>query len=58
LTNQTRQRLIARAWQVYLNHGVTGPHGADVWVALRPEKIYLHVPGEGKAVRAAAQDAP
>lgn len=44
--------------KVYLNHGVTGPHGADVWVALRPEKIYLHVPGEGKAVRAAAQDAP
>ena len=43
---------------VYLNHGVTGPHGADVWVALRPEKIYLHVPGEGKAIRAAAQDAP
>jgi putrescine transport system ATP-binding protein len=44
--------------KVYLNHGVTGPHGADVWVALRPEKIYLHVPGEGKAIRAAAQDAP
>ena len=44
--------------RVYLNHGVTGPHGADVWVALRPEKIYLHVPGDGKAVRAAAQDAP
>ena len=44
--------------KVYLNHGVTGPHGADVWVALRPEKMVLHVPGEGKAVRAAAQDAP
>ena len=44
--------------QVYLNHGVTGPHGASVWVALRPEKIYLHVPGAGKAVSAAAQDAP
>ncbi|WP_296674629.1 ABC transporter ATP-binding protein [Novosphingobium sp.] len=44
--------------RVYLNHGVTGPHGADVWIALRPEKIYLHVPGEGKAIRAAAQDAP
>lgn len=44
--------------KVYLNHGVTGPHGADVWVALRPEKIYLHVPGEGKAVVAAGQDAP
>jgi ABC-type Fe3+/spermidine/putrescine transport system ATPase subunit len=44
--------------KVYLNHGVTGPHGADVWIALRPEKMYLHVPGEGKAIRAAAQDAP
>lgn len=44
--------------KIYLNHGVTGPHGADVWIALRPEKIYLHVPGEGKAVKAAAQDAP
>jgi spermidine/putrescine transport system ATP-binding protein/putrescine transport system ATP-binding protein len=44
--------------KVYLNHGVTGPHGANVWIALRPEKIYLHVPGEGRAVRAAAQDAP
>src|SRR3546814_20150494 len=41
-----------------LNHGVTGPHGAEVFVALRPEKIYLHVPGAGKAVNAAAQDAP
>jgi spermidine/putrescine transport system ATP-binding protein/putrescine transport system ATP-binding protein len=44
--------------KVWLNHGVTGPHGADIWVALRPEKIYLHVPGQGKAIRAAAQDAP
>ena len=44
--------------KVYLNHGVTGPHGANVWVALRPEKIYLHVPGVGKAVKAAGEDAP
>ena len=44
--------------KVWLNHGVTGAHGSNVWVALRPEKIYLHVPGEGKAVRAAAEDAP
>jgi putrescine transport system ATP-binding protein len=44
--------------KIYLNHGVTGPHGADVWVAIRPEKIYLHVPGKGEAVRAAAKDAP
>ena len=44
--------------RIYLNHGVTGSREATVWVALRPEKIYLHVPGEGKAIRAAAQDAP
>ncbi|MEQ1552197.1 ABC transporter ATP-binding protein [Sphingorhabdus sp.] len=44
--------------KVYLNHGVTGPHGADVFVALRPEKIYLHVPGKGDAIKAAAKDAP
>ncbi len=44
--------------KVYLNHGVTGPHGADVWVALRPEKMYLHVQGKGSAVQAAAKDAP
>ena len=44
--------------KVWLNHGVTGAHGSNVWVALRPEKIYLHVPGEGKAVHAAAEDAP
>ena len=44
--------------KVYLNHGVTGPHGANVWVALRPEKIYLHTPGTGKAVHGAARDAP
>src|SRR3546814_2600756 len=41
--------------KIYLNHGVTGPHGADVWVALRPEQIYLHVPGVGQAVKAAAR---
>ncbi len=44
--------------KVYLNHGVTGPHGANVWVAIRPEKIYLHVPGDGKAIRGAKEDAP
>lgn len=26
---------------VFLNHGVTGPHEATVWVAIRPEKIRL-----------------
>ena len=30
---------------VYLNHGVTGPHDAAVWVAIRPEKISLCKPG-------------
>jgi len=44
--------------KVWLNHGVTGAHGSQVWVALRPEKIYLHVPGEGRAAKAAAEDAP
>ena len=32
--------------RVFLNHGVTGPHQADVWVALRPEKIAMSRPGE------------
>ncbi len=44
--------------KVYLNHGVTGAHGSDVWVALRPEKIYLHTPGSGKAIQGAAKDSP
>jgi spermidine/putrescine ABC transporter ATP-binding subunit len=44
--------------KVYLNHGVTGAHGADVWVAIRPEKIYLHTPGAGKAIQGAAKDSP
>jgi spermidine/putrescine transport system ATP-binding protein len=26
----------------FLDHGVTGAHGATVWLALRPEKIELH----------------
>lgn len=39
--------------KIYLNHGVTGPHEASVWAALRPEKITLCKPGE-----AVAQDAP
>ncbi|HVF82626.1 MAG TPA: ABC transporter ATP-binding protein [Sphingomicrobium sp.] len=32
--------------RVYLNHGVTGPHGADLWVAIRPEKITLSKQGQ------------
>ena len=27
---------------VFLDHGVTGAHGAGLWVAIRPEKIELH----------------
>lgn len=27
--------------RVYLNHGVTGPHEATVWAAIRPEKIKI-----------------
>ncbi len=44
--------------KVYMNHGVTGPHEATVWVAIRPEKITLHKPGLGKAIAAAAKDSP
>ena len=39
--------------KVFMNHGVTGPHAATVWVALRPEKITLCKPGKAKA-----KDAP
>ena len=39
--------------KIYLNHGVTGPHEAIVWAAVRPEKITLCKPGE-----AVARDAP
>lgn len=38
---------------IYLNHGVTGPHEASVWAAIRPEKIMLCKPGE-----AIGRDAP
>src|SRR3546814_14386887 len=40
--------------KIYFHHGVNGPNGADVWVALRPEKIYIHLNGAGAAVTAAA----
>jgi spermidine/putrescine ABC transporter ATP-binding subunit len=39
--------------KIYLNHGVTGPHEASVWAAIRPEKITLCKPGE-----AVGRDAP
>ena len=39
--------------RVYLNHGVTGPHGGSLYVAIRPEKITLCKPGQ-----AAPKDSP
>ncbi len=30
---------------IFLDHGVTGARGANVWVALRPEKIEMHKRG-------------
>ncbi len=44
--------------KIYMDHGVTGPHEGAVWAAIRPEKITLHKPGLGKAIAAAAKDAP
>ena len=32
--------------KIFLNHGVTGPHEANVWAAIRPEKITLCRPDE------------
>jgi spermidine/putrescine transport system ATP-binding protein len=42
---------------VFLDHGVTGAHGTDLWVALRPEKIELHKRAEGQAAPV-MEDAP
>jgi len=42
---------------VFLDHGVTGAHGTDLWVALRPEKIELHKRIEGQAAPV-MEDAP
>lgn len=61
LTTDEKDRAVVdcpEAGKVYMDHGVSGPHDAQVWVALRPEKMYLHVPGKGDAVKAAAKDAP
>jgi spermidine/putrescine ABC transporter ATP-binding subunit len=44
--------------KIFMDHGVTGAHDSQVWVAIRPEKMLLHVPGKGDAVKAAAKDAP
>jgi len=40
--------------RVYLNHGVTGPHEATVWVAIRPEKMHLTRAGEAQAAESPA----
>ena len=32
--------------KIYFNHGVTGSHSADLWIAIRPEKIQMTRPGE------------
>jgi spermidine/putrescine ABC transporter ATP-binding subunit len=31
--------------RIYIDHGVTGPHDAPLWVAVRPEKIAMAKPG-------------
>ncbi|MEJ0065079.1 MAG: ABC transporter ATP-binding protein [Caulobacteraceae bacterium] len=42
---------------VFLDHGVTGAHGAELWVAIRPEKIEIHKRNaDGSAL--AMEDAP
>jgi spermidine/putrescine transport system ATP-binding protein len=42
---------------VYLDHGVTGAKGSNVWVALRPEKIEMHKRAEGSEAMK-MEDAP
>jgi spermidine/putrescine transport system ATP-binding protein len=42
---------------IYLDHGVTGAEGAAVWIALRPEKIEVHVHADGQ-VAPSYGDAP
>jgi len=34
---------------IFLDHGVTGAHGTDLWVAIRPEKIELHKRADGQS---------
>ncbi len=31
--------------RVFIDHGVTGPHDAPLWIAIRPEKIAMAKPG-------------
>jgi spermidine/putrescine transport system ATP-binding protein len=46
--NEAQVRCQDLAAPVYLDHGVTGAHGATVWVALRPEKIEMHKRANGQ----------
>jgi spermidine/putrescine transport system ATP-binding protein len=46
--NEAQVRCPELASPVYLDHGVTGAHGATVWVALRPEKIEMHKRANGQ----------
>jgi spermidine/putrescine ABC transporter ATP-binding subunit len=41
--------------QIHINHGVTGPHEATVWVALRPEKINISKPSDQAPAENSAQ---
>ena len=38
----------AEIGRIYIDHGVTGPHDAAIWVAIRPEKIGMAKPGTFK----------
>jgi spermidine/putrescine ABC transporter ATP-binding subunit len=31
--------------RIFIDHGVTGPHDAPIWIAIRPEKIGMSKPG-------------
>ena len=42
---------------VFLDHGVTGAHGAALWIAIRPEKIEISKRAEGDATPT-MEDAP
>ncbi len=28
--------------EIYINHGVTGPQGMDLWISIRPERVEVH----------------
>ncbi len=39
------------AGRIFIDHGVSGPHDALIWVAIRPEKIGMAKPGSYKGRR-------